>query len=112
MSWTRRIRILWQGAFLALFLWLLERLAAGDARAFRTGALHESDPLSARALEPHRVVFYLIELASEFHRFYNRHRVMTEDRGRTLARLYLSGAVAKVMRSALGLLGVSAPETM
>lgn len=50
MSWTRRIRILWQGAFLALFLWLLERLAAGDARAFRTGALHESDPLSAVSL--------------------------------------------------------------
>ena len=34
---------------------------------------------AARALEPHRVVFYLIELASEFHRFYNRHRVLTED---------------------------------
>jgi polyferredoxin len=50
VSWTRRIRILWQGTFLALFLWLLERLAAGDGRAFRTGALHESDPLSAISL--------------------------------------------------------------
>jgi len=67
---------------------------------------------AARTLEPHRVVFYMIELASEFHRFYNRHRVITEDRGRTLARLYLAGAVAKVLRSALGLLGVCAPETM
>ncbi len=50
MSWARRIRILWQGTFLVLFLWLLERLAAGDARAFRTGALHESDPLTASSL--------------------------------------------------------------
>jgi arginyl-tRNA synthetase len=67
---------------------------------------------AARALEPHRVVFYLIDLASEFHRFYNRHRVVTDDRQRTAARLYLAGAVGKVIRSGLDLVGVSAPETM
>jgi len=67
---------------------------------------------AARALEPHRVVFYLIELASEFHRFYNRHRVVTEDRATTLARLRLAGAVRTVLRDGLELLGVSAPESM
>jgi arginyl-tRNA synthetase len=67
---------------------------------------------AARALEPHRVVFYLIDLASEFHRFYNHHRVLTEERARTTARLYLAHAVAQVLRSGLGLVGVSAPATM
>jgi arginyl-tRNA synthetase len=67
---------------------------------------------AARALEPHRVVFYLIELASEFHRFYNRHRVLTDDPQRTAARLYLASAVGKVIRSGLQLVGVSAPESM
>ncbi len=67
---------------------------------------------AARALEPHRVVFYLIDLASEYHRFYNRHRVLTDDTQRTAARLYLSWAVRKVIASGLALVGVSAPETM
>jgi arginyl-tRNA synthetase len=67
---------------------------------------------AARTLEPHRVVFYLIDLASEYHRFYNRHRVLTDDPQQTAARLYLSWAVRKVIKSGLGLVGVSAPETM
>lgn len=67
---------------------------------------------AARALEPHRVVFYLIDLASEFHRFYNRHRVVTEDARLTAARLYLAWAVGQIIKSGLGLVGVSAPETM
>jgi arginyl-tRNA synthetase len=67
---------------------------------------------AARALEPHRVVFYLIDLASEYHRFYNRHRVLTDNPQQTAARLYLSWAVRKVIKSGLGLVGVSAPETM
>ena len=67
---------------------------------------------AARALEPHRVVFYLIELASEFHRFYNRHRVVTDDPQLTTARLYLAWAVGQVIKTGLGLVGVSAPEAM
>ena len=57
-------------------------------------------------------MFYLIDLASEFHRFYNHHRVLTDDPERSAARLYLADAVAKVIRSGLGLLGVRAPEKM
>jgi arginyl-tRNA synthetase len=67
---------------------------------------------AAQTLEPHRVVFYLIDLASEFHRFYNRHRVLTDDAQRTAARLYLAWAVQRVVRMGLGLLGVQAPEKM
>jgi arginyl-tRNA synthetase len=67
---------------------------------------------AARTLEPHRVVFYLIDLASEFHRFYNRHRVLTDDPQRTAARLYLARALQIVIRKGLGLLGVEAPDKM
>ena len=67
---------------------------------------------AARVLEPHRIIFYLIDLASEFHRFYNRHRIITEDGELTGARLYLAWAVGKVLRSGLATVGVSAPEQM
>jgi arginyl-tRNA synthetase len=67
---------------------------------------------AAGALEPHRIVFFLIDLASEFHRFYNRHRVITEDAARTAARLYLAWATGRVIRAGLTLVGVSAPERM
>src|SRR5207249_865237 len=48
---------------------------------------------ATRELEPHRVVFFLIELAGSFHRFYNRHRVLGEEAAVSRARLYLVGAV-------------------
>ena len=67
---------------------------------------------AARAREPHRVAYYLSELAGVFHPYYKAHRVITEDRALTLARLGLSTAVGQVVRNGLGLLGVSAPESM
>ncbi|HJQ85096.1 MAG TPA: arginine--tRNA ligase [Candidatus Binatia bacterium] len=67
---------------------------------------------AARDLEPHRVVFYALELAGAFHRYYNRHRILTEDGGLTQARLALVRAVQQVLRAALGLAGVAAPERM
>ncbi len=67
---------------------------------------------AARAREPHRIAYYLTELAGIFHPYYKAHRIITEDRGLTLARLGLCGAVAQVTRNGLGLLGVSAPESM
>ena len=47
MSWTTRIRALYQAFFLLLFVWLLARLAAGDPRAFPFSVFHHADPLSA-----------------------------------------------------------------
>ena len=67
---------------------------------------------AARAREPHRLAYYLTELAGEFHPYYKAHRIITEDRGSTLARLGLAAAVGQVVRNGLGLLGVSAPESM
>ncbi|MCX5851812.1 MAG: arginine--tRNA ligase [Deltaproteobacteria bacterium] len=67
---------------------------------------------SAQSLEPHRITFYCNELASTFHGYYNKHRVVTEDEGLTKARLFLVAAVQTVLRNALRLLGVTAPEKM
>ncbi len=67
---------------------------------------------AARELEPHRLVFYLIELAGAFHRFYNRHRVLGSEPGRRDARLVLAGAVQRVLQRALGVLGIRVPDRM
>jgi arginyl-tRNA synthetase len=67
---------------------------------------------AARAREPHRVAYYLTELAGLFHPYYKAHRVLVEDRRLALARLGLCRAVGQVMASGLQLLGVSAPESM
>jgi arginyl-tRNA synthetase len=62
--------------------------------------------------EPHRLVFYLQDLAAQLHSYYNRYRVLDEDAQVTSARLYLVNAVRIVLANALRLLGVSAPEQM
>jgi arginyl-tRNA synthetase len=67
---------------------------------------------SAGALEPHRLTTYLIELAGKYHRFYHNHRVVSDDRPLSEARLYLCYCVRTVIRSALSLLGISAPTSM
>jgi arginyl-tRNA synthetase len=72
----------------------------------------ETVKLSAEFFEPHRIAFYLMELAAAFHAYYNKHRVLTDDPALTAGRLYLIVAVRKVIRNGLTLLGVSAPESM
>jgi arginyl-tRNA synthetase len=67
---------------------------------------------SAKTLEPHRITFFLMNLASAFHAYYNKHRVLVDDPTLCHGRLYLVEAVRKVIRNGLGLLGVSAPERM
>lgn len=67
---------------------------------------------AASMLEPHRITFYLMNLASLFHSYYNRHRVLEDDAVLMAARLYLVVAVQKVIKNGLTLLGVSAPESM
>jgi len=68
--------------------------------------------MAARDLEPHRIVFHVLELAGAFHRYYNQHRILTDDLGLTQARLALVRSVQQVLRGALGLAGVAAPERM
>lgn len=67
---------------------------------------------AAQFLEPHRVPYYLMSLATAFHAYYNKHRVLTDEPDLTAARLYLVRAVRQVIRNGLQLLGVSAPDTM
>ena len=67
---------------------------------------------SADLMEPHRVTYFLMELASAFHTYYNKHKVLGEDAQVTAGRLYLIRAVQKVIRNGLGLLGVNAPDRM
>ena len=62
--------------------------------------------------EPHRLTYYLSELASCFHSFYNKNRVISEDRSLTEARLYLLKRTAQTLKNALSILGISAPERM
>ena len=68
---------------------------------------------AATAFEPHKVVYYLTELAGQFHSYYNKTKVVTEDLQVSAARLYLLARIRQVLRNILvGLLGVSAPERM
>jgi arginyl-tRNA synthetase len=67
---------------------------------------------SVLELEPHRVVFYLLDLAGEFHRYYNRYRVISEDSDLSRARLLLVENVQKTIRRGLDILGVGAPLKM
>ncbi|MEA5113724.1 MAG: arginine--tRNA ligase [Geobacteraceae bacterium] len=67
---------------------------------------------SALCFEPHRVPYYLQELAGQFHSFYNKNRVLGEDDELTSSRLYLLECTAQVLKNGLLLLGVSAPERM
>jgi len=67
---------------------------------------------AAERLEPYRVATYAMRLAADFHSFYHKHRVVTDDSDLTQARILLVRAVGQVVRNALGLLGVSAPEAM
>jgi arginyl-tRNA synthetase len=67
---------------------------------------------SAHNFEPHRLTYYLTELAGCFHSFYNKNRVITEDVPLTRARLYLLKRTAQTLKNALTILGISAPERM
>ncbi len=67
---------------------------------------------AARTLEPHRIAYYLQELAGLFHPYYKGHRVIGDDVALTNARLALAAGVGLVVRNGLDLLGVSAPEKM
>jgi arginyl-tRNA synthetase len=67
---------------------------------------------AATDLAPHRVIFYLMDLAGQFHGYYNKHKVLTSDAQLSGVRLYLCGALKRVFRNGLQLIGLSSPESM
>ncbi len=102
-------------------------LAAGElagAPLARLGLEEETSLLKAMAafpglvesaaleLAPHRLVFYLQDLAAQFHSYYNKTRVIGEDEELSRARLWLAEALRIVLRNGLALIGVNAPENM
>jgi len=69
---------------------------------------------SVTQLEPHRIPFFLLDLAGEFHRYYNKpsNRIISDDAALSQARLFLAGLLKEGIASGLKLLGVNAPERM
>ena len=67
---------------------------------------------AALAHEPHQIAFYLRDLATDFHGYYNAHTFLVEDRALRDARLALASATRQVIGNGLGILGVSAPQSM
>ena len=70
------------------------------------------------SLEPHRLTYYLTDLAALFHKYFNLgtkipdHRIVTHDGSLSFARLFLANAVRTVIANGLELLGINAPEKM
>jgi len=62
--------------------------------------------------EPHQLTHYLRELANDFHTYYNAHTFLVDDNTLRNARLNLIEATRQVIANGLGLLGVSAPDSM
>ena len=67
---------------------------------------------SALELAPHKVIFYLMDLAGQLHSYYNKHKVITEDIPLSRARLCLIRALQVVLKNGLDILGLSAPIRM
>ncbi|WAC74359.1 arginine--tRNA ligase [Roseateles sp. SL47] len=67
---------------------------------------------AAEDLAPHDVAFYLRDLAGAFHSYYAAERFLVDDAALTRSRMALLTATRQVVRNALAVLGVSAPETM
>ncbi|MDD5686208.1 MAG: arginine--tRNA ligase [Elusimicrobia bacterium] len=68
--------------------------------------------IAVRDCAPHYITKYLQDISADFHSYYNKNRVITENSKLTIARLQMCQAVKNVIKNGLYLLGVSAPERM
>lgn len=82
------------------------------ALAKRIARFPEEVEKAAAELAAHRIAFFAYDLASDFHAFYNAHRVLGVDEGTSMARLCLVEATRVALTNALGILRVEAPERM
>lgn len=92
----------------------LSKLSSNEEReliSFMSG-LTDEIITAAKNYDPARITHYVIELATLFHKFYNAHRVVSEDEELTRARLYLCTAVKNTIKNILVMLKVSVPESM
>jgi arginyl-tRNA synthetase len=82
------------------------------AIANKLAAFPEVIVSASNDLSPHQVAFYLKDLASEFHGWYNAERMLVEDVELREARVAMALAIRQVIRNGMGLLGVSCPQSM
>ena len=98
----------------------LDRLGDEEIALIRRAAQFPREiEAAARAREPHRIAFYLYELAAELHSFWNlgndrpqKRFIVEQDAALTAARLSLGTAIGQVIHNGLGVLGVEAVESM
>lgn len=67
---------------------------------------------AAIGLKPHKVIFFLMELAGQFHSYYNKHKVINDDFDLSCARIGLIKALLVVFRNGLKFVGLNAPKEM
>jgi len=98
----------------------ISRLGEDEIALIRRAAqLPREIEAAARAREPHRIAFYLYDLASDLHTFYTagnkdtqKRFILEHDKGLSGARLFLANAIGQVLRNGLGVLGVEAVDSM
>jgi arginyl-tRNA synthetase len=92
----------------------LVKLTEPHEQALLTGLSRYPEVVEAAALshEPHQLVHFLRDFANDFHTYYNAHQFLVDDAALREARLCLILAARQVIANGLGLLGVSAPESM
>lgn len=98
----------------AMGLASLERLDSEAERDLVTALSKYPETVKQAAVnfEPHQLANYLRDLASDYHTYYNGHKMLIEDEALRNARITLSMAVRQVIANGLTILGVSAPEQM
>lgn len=92
----------------------LNRLNSGEERDLISHLASLTDEIigAAKSYDPARITHYVIELATLFHKFYNAHRVVSDDKELTEARLFLCTAVKNTIKNILVMLKVDVPESM
>ncbi len=98
----------------------LERLGAEELALVKLAAQFPREvEAAARAREPHRIAFYLYDLAAAFHAFWNlgndtpdKRIIVAQDRELTGARLFLAARIGQIIVNGLALLGVEAVEEL
>ncbi len=104
----------WDGDMATLATASMEPLSSPAELALLQKIIDFPDTVEAAAKEfsPHLIAFYLRELASEFHSYYNSTRFLVPELSLLYARLALIASIRQILNNGLKLLGVSAPDKM
>jgi arginyl-tRNA synthetase len=104
----------WGGDVASLARVDLSPLQSPQAHALMLALAKYPEMLTSAANDfaPHDVTFYLRDLASQYHSYYDAERILVDDEAVKQARLALVAATAQVLRNGLKVLGVSAPQKM